>query len=637
MSALVLSPCPRKLELKGTQAVLTSMIQICCYGPSSSLWALAQQLQGDLRSLVHCDAEIRFVSKPEVPQKLGNSSSASYPIVIELQATVSTRSCLITQGYHLSITEREIHLVAEATVGIFYGLMTLRQLLRQCSCHLPCLEIEDYPDFPTRGVMLDISRDKVPKLQTLFALLDLFAEWKINHLQLYIEHTFAYRQHRDVWAQASPYTSEDILTIDHYCQQRFIDLVPNQNSFGHLHRWLTLPQYRHLAECPEGFRWPWGEWNAFPFSLCPTLPESLDLLEEWYSELLPNFQSPYFNVGCDETFDLGQGRSKDACDAYGKGKVYLDFLLKIHKRVDSHHRQMMFWGDIILEHPEYVSELPKEVIALAWGYEANHPFDEQGAKFADAGIPFYVCPGTSSWNSIAGRTANCIENLRQAAANGLKHGASGYLITDWGDRGHWQPLPVSYPGFLAGASFSWCLESNQHLALSQALDQHVFWDQAKKMGTFCLDLGNVYQIPNALMANNSILFQLLFREASHKVFEKVTVAHLHETENKLHNLLVELSQTQLQCYNPRWVHQEFENVIQMLIHSCHRGIAVLQSQLEDRSTQDKLAQEMRLILGLFQQVWLFRNREGGLQDSLKVLQQRLSEYGLKGNESKRVF
>ena len=81
----------------------------------------------------------------------------------------------------------------------------------------------------------------------------------------------------------------------------------------------------------------------------------------------------------------------------------------------------------------------------------NHPFDEHGAQFAQAGLPFYVCPGTSSWNSIGGRTDNALGNLRSAAENGLKHGASGYLNTDWGDNGHWQSLPISESGLCAWA------------------------------------------------------------------------------------------------------------------------------------------------------------------------------------------
>ena len=103
---------------------------------------------------------------------------------------------------------------------------------------LPVCTIEDWPDFPCRGVMLDVSRDKVPTLDTLCALADDLAAWKVNHIQLYMEHTFAFRNHGEVWAEASPYTAEDIRRFDAFCRERFIEL-PLSNSFGHS-GWLSI-------------------------------------------------------------------------------------------------------------------------------------------------------------------------------------------------------------------------------------------------------------------------------------------------------------------------------------------------------------------------------------------------------------
>ena len=179
-----------------------------------------------------------------------------------------------------------------------------------------------------------------------------------------------------------------------------------------------------------------------------------------YDELLPNFSSGFFNVGCDETWDLGQGRSKKLCEAKGKGRVYLDFLKQIHREVSARGKTMMFWGDIILKYPELIRALAAQEahalrIALNWGYEADHPFEKEAAQFAKAKIPFYVCPGTSTWQTLIGRHDNALANLRAAAKAGKKFGAIGFLITDWGDGGHPQPLAVSWPMFLAGASLAW--------------------------------------------------------------------------------------------------------------------------------------------------------------------------------------
>lgn len=243
------------------------------------------------------------------------------------------------------------------------------------------MEIEDWPDFSVRGVMLDISRDKVPTMSTLFSLIDMLAEWKINQVQLYTEHTFAYSQHRKVWEHASTMTAEEIQQLDRYCQERFIDLVPNQNSFGHMERWLKHDEYAHLAEAIDGAETPWGfRWKG-PFSICPTDPQSPEFLKGLYTELLPNFSSSFFNVGCDETFDIGQGRSKADCDRIGVHRVYLNFINEVNNLVQSNGKQMMFWGDVILHQPDLIAELPKDIIALQWGYEANHPFDKEGEQF----------------------------------------------------------------------------------------------------------------------------------------------------------------------------------------------------------------------------------------------------------------
>src|SRR6185295_18746980 len=147
------------------------------------------------------------------------------------------------------------------------------------------------------------------------------------------------------------------------------------------------------------------------------------------------------------------------CQARGTERVYLDFLREVHARVQRRGHRLQFWGDIIVKRPELIAELPRDAIALEWGYEADHPFTEHLELFRRAGLEFYVCPGTSSWNSIAGRSDNAILNLARAAQQGQAAGALGLLTTDWGDHGHLQPLPVSYLGLLLGAGFSWNVAS----------------------------------------------------------------------------------------------------------------------------------------------------------------------------------
>ena len=532
------------------------------------------------------------------------------------------------EGYRLTILPDRIAIVAEDDAGARHAAMTLRQVARASEppraseVALPCLRIEDWPDFQRRGVMLDVSRDRVPSMSTLHALIDLLAEWKLNELQLYVEHTFAYRGHHEVWEHASPLTGEEIQALDAHCRAVGIELVPNQNSFGHMERWLRHPRYLPLAEAPQGFMDPFGKWRDGPFSLCPVDPGSIALMSELYAELLPNFSSRRFNVGCDETFDLCQGRSRAACEARGKGRVYLEYLAAIHAEVERHGRTMMFWGDVIQNHPELIPELPRGMIALQWGYEADHPFAADGEQFVSAEVPVVVCPGTSSWNSIAGRSANALGNLRAAAAAGRKNSAIGYLITDWGDNGHWQPLPVSYLGFAAGAALSWAEAANRDRDFGRALDRHAFHDARGVMGKAAIDLGNVYVASGSPMRNGSVLAHLLLapeQPITEGAFAGLTLDLLARAEAAIADAAAPLAAAEMARADAELVRDELRHAAALLAFACRFGKARLEAHYEggDMPAGDRrrLAAELEELVAEYRRLWLERSRPGGLSDS----------------------
>ncbi len=426
------------------------------------------------------------------------------------------------EGYALVISKDRIEISFREIGGLRAASATLRQLLQQYGRRLPCLKIRDWPDFPRRGVMLDISRGRVPKLETLLDLAEHLADFKINELQLYTEHTFAYRNYKSVWQSWGALTGEEIRKLDARCRELGIDLVPNQNSFGHLRHLLEHPKLKKLAEVSKPYEDASGEFVRRPTTLAPNHPGTLPFLRGLYDELLPNFSSRFLNVGCDETWDLGRGQSKALCDAKGKGRVYLDFLKQIHREVSACGKTMMFWGDIILKYPKLISELAKlgradlrvspdarqrvptnNLIALSWGYEANHPFEKEAARFAKARIPFYVCPGTSTWQTLIGRYDNALANLRAAAKAGKKSGAIGYLITDWGDGGHPQPLAVSWPMYLAGAALAWNSKEFDKRNLVQVLGRDVYGHAGIAEATY--KLGFVHQILGVKTPNETPL------------------------------------------------------------------------------------------------------------------------------------
>ncbi|MDP8944618.1 MAG: family 20 glycosylhydrolase [Actinomycetota bacterium] len=613
---LILLPKPRSVVARTGAYRLTGGSKIICQGDTASLFPIARRLQRALLQNQRIGWALRAGD-------LGIDSSRDGTTI-----TLAPEQGIPAQGYRLRIADDGIDLVAGDAAGAFYGVMTLGQMLRQCEGALPAGEIEDSPDFPSRGVMLDISRSKVPTLETLFDLVDLFSGWKINHLELYTEHTFAYENHREVWAQASPMTGEDILRLDAYCRERFIELVPNQNSFGHMHHWLELPRYNHLAACPDGFELTLqGQTRQMPpFSLNPTDRRSVEFMGELFSELLPHFSSEKFNVGCDETWDIGRGRSASAAEERGVGRVYLDYLLDIYELVKRHRHTMHFWGDIIIQHPDLVPELPRDAVVLEWGYEADHPFDEHGAEFARSGIPFFVCPGTSSWNTIAGRTSNSLANIRNATENGLRHGASGLLNTDWGDNGHTQYLPVSYLGFAAGAAMPWCYETNRDEDFVAALDLHAFHDAARVMGRLSHDLGDAHKKAGPAPHNSTVLFHLLTQAPDLAVPDGVTVESLRQAGEHINSVVGPLESARMDREDADLTRDEFANAARMMLHACNRGTAMLEGTIDSVGRREELASEMRTILGEHRRLWISRSRGGGLQDSESALVERLKEY-----------
>lgn len=532
------------------------------------------------------------------------------------------------QGYRLVITPADVRIIANDPAGAFYARKTLAQLRRLHPRDLPCLQIDDWPDFPHRGVMLDISRDKVPTMQTLYVLVDMFAELKLNQLQLYTEHTFAYSQHREVWHDASPMTADEIRALDEYCRARFIELVPNQNSFGHMERWLKHERYKPLAEKPEGFMFPWNFWHEGGFSLNPLDPASLELIEGLYDELLPNFTSAQFNVGCDETFDVGLGKSKAECQRRGKERVYLDFLLKIHDAVSRRGKRMQFWGDIILHKPELIRELPRDVIALNWGYDRNHPFETETRAFADAGLDYYVCPGTSSWSSISGQTDNAVVNLCSAAEHGLANGAIGYLNTDWGDWGHLQYLPVSFPGISLGAGVSWCVRTNRDLPLTEALDAHVFQDESRVMGRLMYDFGNVYQAVKTPMSISTRLFwTFVGGKPQANLFGMISDEEFDDAEQRVDAATRPLSGARMQRPDADLIVREIRNAAAMLTHACARG-RWLKSRAPSQT--GRLREHLLAIIETHRALWRARNRTGGERDSVGRLEVPLADYAPAG-------
>jgi hypothetical protein len=385
-----------------------------------------------------------------------------------------------------------------------------------------------------------------------------------------------------------------------------------------------------LAEVPEGVVHPFHPTKQ-PFSICPNDESSLRFLASLYDELLPNFQSKRLNVGLDETFDLGLGKSKDEVARRGVAAVYMDFLIGVHELVSERGYKMQFWADIILNHPEVLDKLPSDCEAVLWGYEAEHPLDKEASLLQAAGVNFLIAPGTSSWQSFGGRTENCIANLRSAASAARARGASGLLITDWGDRGHIQPLPISYLGFLHGAELAWngaAAEQRDEEEIATQLDQHAFKEPDSGLGAFALALGRASDACGVKAHNLSALFFPIGFPEDPLPNERVPgldKAAFEAAKEPLRLLSQRHSELRLRTTAGELAHKELGLALDLMRCSCELGI--IRASAADgahiselpRDETRAIAEELRDLGERHADLWLVRSRPGGLADSVTRL------------------
>ena len=353
-------------------------------------------------------------------------------------------------AYTVTVRPDGAQALAATPEALQWAAVTLAQLAMTHGALLPCLSIRDTPAFARRGYYLDCSRGRVPTLEGLKRTADLLALLKINEWQLYVEHTYLFRGESEAWRGDTPLEAEDIMALDAYCRSLHIELVPSLATFGHMHRILATKTHEAQCELPDSS----GAYFRFQdmmqhHTLNPADPESLSLSIRLIDEYRALFTSRRFNICCDETFDLGQGRS--AASGRDRESLYIDYVAALCRHLLGEGVTPQFWGDILLRQPETASALPAGTVCLNWGYDAAVP-ERQVEAIAATGLPQVVCPGISGWNRLIPDLDNAWDNIRAMSAYGLRHGAIGLMNTDWGDFGHLCDPILSLPGIACGAA-----------------------------------------------------------------------------------------------------------------------------------------------------------------------------------------
>ncbi|EOD79878.1 glycoside hydrolase, family 20 [Grimontia indica] len=439
------------------------------------------------------------------------------------------------QGFRISFADNSVLIEYSDLEGIRYAHLTVNQLIETQAVVREDAVIEDWPDFPTRSVLLDISRDRVPTMETLKRLIDYFSALRFNQFQLYTEHTFAYQKHETVWRNYSPMTEEEIREIDAYCHQQGIELVANQATFGHMEKWLCHPEYQHLAEQTSGFLDQRGDFRAGAFGLNPISEQTAEFVDGLLSELTPNFSSDILNINFDETMDLGIGASKSACEIFGKGKVFLNYLNKVLEIANSKGKQCQIFSDMLFRYPNLIDQLPENLTLLNWGYEADHPFDAEHKQLALFRYPFHVVVSTDCFASVAGRWDAATTHMRRAAKSAKRYGAEGYMVTEWGDMGHGQQHAMPIPGYAFGASMAWGEE--QQTDSDMIIPLSWYYPDASEIELNALTaLQDIYRTTGIETPNCAFFGPVLFDQQSGRHIKRMKGLSTHNLDHSLAEL-----------------------------------------------------------------------------------------------------
>ena len=403
-------------------------------------------------------AEDAFAAEDLTEQALGKRQVKRDAPFIRLERADSEAARALLQQNHLSIDpamhdegyvltpdgQGGLAVIADTGAGIFYGVQTVKQLIRGVGAGQVLLAptLRDWPAMAHRGVSDDWSRGPLPNMDFLKREIRTMAAYKINTFSPYFEHTFAYASTPVAAFPGGSMTPAEARQLVDYAAQYHITIIPEQESFGHLHNILKFEQYSPLAETPHGAVLAPGD--------AATVPQ----IAEWFGELAQVFPGPYAHIGADETFELGLGRTRDAVKERGLGAVYMDFLTRIHAALAPNHKQLLFWGDIAVSSPDLVATLPKDMIAVAWDYSAKPDFSSLILPFTKAGLETWVAPGVSNWSRLYPNNNEALGNIRAFVRDGQRLGATGELNTVWNDDGE-GIFDQNWFGILFGAAAGW--------------------------------------------------------------------------------------------------------------------------------------------------------------------------------------
>ena len=371
---------------------------------------IIKTFKNDIQEITGLDLEISRKNK-----------TRKHTIIFELFPIVTRNS----QEYEIEIFSHGIYVKAPTPQGLFYGAQSLKQLIRhqlitENNLNIPCYSIYDYPSLEYRGWMDDISRGPIPTKEFIKEEIRRLAEYKFNFFNLYTEHLYKLDNYPDI-APTDGLTKEEIEELTEFAKDYYIEFIGNQQCFAHAEKTLDNPFYDDIKD------------TRFNFN--PGVDETYEFLEELLSETAQAYESKYFNINCDETESLGNGKAKSYIDSIGNENAYCQHINKVYDLLKKYDKEVMMWGDIIAKNPEMIKQLPEDIQFIVWSYGGRDDFSEMIEPFKNSGHDFWIAPGASCWATSFPYIDNYIKNIANFNRDAVKYGAKGVINTAWDDYG----------------------------------------------------------------------------------------------------------------------------------------------------------------------------------------------------------
>jgi hypothetical protein len=483
---LRLVPFPKQADLQPGGFPLSEKLVL--QAPAADAELLGRLIGGELRRGGLSAPEVRAAEGKDQVFRLTADGEQQKP-------SIRFRDGATAEDYALVVRPEGAYATAPGREGLFYAAQTLCQLIRgnRGPGGIPCLTIHDWPSLRWRCFLDDMTRGPAATLDTLRREVDLGAALKMNLFTYYMEHQFAFKKHPAIGPKDGSLEPRELAALVSYAKPLGMDILGNQQSFGHFGAILAHPEFAAARETGD--------------VLSPVKEETYKLLDDIYSEELPLLPFPWFNVCCDETYGLGSGPSKELAAKIGVGGVYVQHVRRIHDLLkNKYQKRMMIWGDIILQHPGKLDQIPKDTIMLTWGYDPRASFDDQIVPFVRSGYEFFVCPGVDDWSRILPNFGGATVNIRNFVRDGVKHHALGMLNTDWKDDGE-SLRGCNWHGYAWGAECAWNASKTPPEVFNRRLGGVLFGEKGDHFGQAIDLLARTHQLPGMNGMTNGRFWQ----------------------------------------------------------------------------------------------------------------------------------